>query len=307
MLSSIIHLFKALYAYCTDFVINLANLTGLSYYEINFVIFLVLFPMALLLSVIFFFIQKRRLRQLKEKKQDEKKDEYKSNNKVTKTNQSTIESNLSKIKKVIFHYLHPLHAIAISIVLGFLSLFFSSYSILIILFICLLLSSSILLALFQGKWRLAFYSFLLQIGIFFGCYILAGFFWLLCPGRDIGNADFYSNEIYNQTNLTIPKELTLISKIDTIGYGGIEHEYEAECLYQGPKHVIEAFEDSLKVQPGISNNEGPIDLSKSVINLSQFKKKDIGSSYSMSKEGSYNIDIAFNKQKTKMYYSAFYY
>lgn len=305
MFSSLIHLFKALYAYCTDFVINLANLTGLSYYEINFIIFLVLFPLAFLISVMFFFIQKKRLRKLKERKQDENEDENTTIN--TNTKQSTRVSNSSKIKKVILHYLHPLHAIAISIMLGFLSLFFTSYSILIILFICLLLSSSILLALFQGKWRLALYSFLLQMGIFFGCYVLAGFLWLLCPGRDIGDADFYSNEIYNRTHLSIPKELKLISKIDTIGYGGIEHEYEAECLYQGPKHVIEALEDSLKVQPGISNNEGPIDLSKSVINLSQFKKKDIGSSYSMSSEGSYNIDIAFNKQKTKMYYSAYYY
>lgn len=305
MFSSLIHLFKALYAYCTDFVINLANLTGLSYYEINFIIFLLLFPLAFLLSTMFFFIQKRRLQKLKERKQDENEDEHTSIN--IKSNQSTSESHSSKIKKVIFHYLHPLHAIAISIVLGILSLFFAPYSIYLILIICLLLSASILLALFQGKWRLALNSFLLQMGILFGCYILAGFLWLLCPGRDIGDAYFYSNEIYNRTHLTIPKELTLISKIDTIGYGGIEHEYEAECLYQGPKHVIEALEDSLKIQPGISNNEGPIDLSKSVINLSQFKKKDIGSSYSMSSEGSYNIDIAFNKQKTKMYYSAYYY
>jgi hypothetical protein len=47
-MSSLIHLFKALYAYCTDFVINVANLTGLSYYEINFIIFIVLFIQPLL-------------------------------------------------------------------------------------------------------------------------------------------------------------------------------------------------------------------------------------------------------------------
>lgn len=33
-----------LYNYCTDFIINLANLTSLSYYEINALIFLLVWP-----------------------------------------------------------------------------------------------------------------------------------------------------------------------------------------------------------------------------------------------------------------------
>ena len=37
------------YVYCTDFVINLANLTGASYYEVNFFLFCVLYPFLLLL------------------------------------------------------------------------------------------------------------------------------------------------------------------------------------------------------------------------------------------------------------------
>jgi len=37
------------YVYCTDFVINLANLTGTSYYEVNFFLFCVLYPFLLLL------------------------------------------------------------------------------------------------------------------------------------------------------------------------------------------------------------------------------------------------------------------
>ena len=37
------------YVYCTDFVINLANLTDTSYYEVNFFLFCVLYPFLLLL------------------------------------------------------------------------------------------------------------------------------------------------------------------------------------------------------------------------------------------------------------------
>ena len=39
-----------IYSYCTDFVINMANITNLSYYEINFLIFVILFPSCLVLS-----------------------------------------------------------------------------------------------------------------------------------------------------------------------------------------------------------------------------------------------------------------
>ena len=34
------------YAYCTDFCINIANVLGLSYYEVNFVMFCLIFPLA---------------------------------------------------------------------------------------------------------------------------------------------------------------------------------------------------------------------------------------------------------------------
>jgi hypothetical protein len=37
------------YVYCTDFVINLANLTDTSYYEVNFFLFCILYPFLLLL------------------------------------------------------------------------------------------------------------------------------------------------------------------------------------------------------------------------------------------------------------------
>ncbi len=43
----ITQLMSKLYVYCTDFTINLANLTGTSYYEVNFFFFCVLFPFLL--------------------------------------------------------------------------------------------------------------------------------------------------------------------------------------------------------------------------------------------------------------------
>ena len=54
-----------LYFYCTDFIINLANILGLSYYEINFFIFCVIYPVLLLGLIFTFFIQKIRLRKTK--------------------------------------------------------------------------------------------------------------------------------------------------------------------------------------------------------------------------------------------------
>ena len=52
-------LVNSIYNYCTDFMINLANHSGLSYYEVNFILFGVLYPL-LLLFLLFFFLYKRR-------------------------------------------------------------------------------------------------------------------------------------------------------------------------------------------------------------------------------------------------------
>ena len=54
----------ATYIYCTDFIINLANILGLSYYEINTLIFCFIYPVLTLLLVIFYFYQKKRLKKL---------------------------------------------------------------------------------------------------------------------------------------------------------------------------------------------------------------------------------------------------
>jgi len=62
----IIKLGKFIYFYCTDFIINLANIFNLSYYEINFIIFCVLYPVLIIGSIGFYLIQRMRLRRIKE-------------------------------------------------------------------------------------------------------------------------------------------------------------------------------------------------------------------------------------------------
>jgi hypothetical protein len=37
-------IYRFVYMYCVDFLINLSNILGSSYYELNFVLFCVLFP-----------------------------------------------------------------------------------------------------------------------------------------------------------------------------------------------------------------------------------------------------------------------
>ena len=61
-MDTIIAFFNHTFAYCTDFVINCANILNLSYYEINFILFCVLYPALLLGAMLTYGIQRRRLR-----------------------------------------------------------------------------------------------------------------------------------------------------------------------------------------------------------------------------------------------------
>jgi hypothetical protein len=46
-----------LYVYCTDFIINMSNLLGISYYEFNFIIFCLVLPfLTLLLGIRFLYL-----------------------------------------------------------------------------------------------------------------------------------------------------------------------------------------------------------------------------------------------------------
>ena len=53
------------YNYCTDFVINLSNITNLSYYEVNIFIFCFAYPMLALGLPILYLIQKKKISKLK--------------------------------------------------------------------------------------------------------------------------------------------------------------------------------------------------------------------------------------------------
>jgi hypothetical protein len=57
-------LINELYVYCTDLVINLANIFYLSYYEINTIIFCIIYPVFLIGLSSIYLIQKRRLKKL---------------------------------------------------------------------------------------------------------------------------------------------------------------------------------------------------------------------------------------------------
>ncbi|ADQ16120.1 putative inner membrane protein translocase component YidC [Leadbetterella byssophila DSM 17132] len=63
----IIKIFGSIYIYLTDFIINLANITGGSYYELNFLFFCVLYPLIFLTSIVYFLVQKLRLYKVKRK------------------------------------------------------------------------------------------------------------------------------------------------------------------------------------------------------------------------------------------------
>ncbi len=62
-----IQLVRWIYIYCTDFMINLANLMHLSYYETNFFLFCIIFPAMLVASSAFYIFQLIRLNRLKKK------------------------------------------------------------------------------------------------------------------------------------------------------------------------------------------------------------------------------------------------
>ena len=59
------HLVKTIYVYCTDFIINFANIVNWSYYEVNTLIFCILYLVLLIGLTGIYLIQKSRLKKLK--------------------------------------------------------------------------------------------------------------------------------------------------------------------------------------------------------------------------------------------------
>lgn len=64
-MDKLIEYFNYTFTYCTDFVINCANILNLSYYEINFIIFCVIYPILLFGSFGTYVVQRKRLSKLK--------------------------------------------------------------------------------------------------------------------------------------------------------------------------------------------------------------------------------------------------
>lgn len=64
--NEILELGLFVYGYCTDFTINLANLTNTSYYEVNFFLFCVLFPVLLIGLPFTAFFLKFKLKRLQQ-------------------------------------------------------------------------------------------------------------------------------------------------------------------------------------------------------------------------------------------------
>jgi hypothetical protein len=54
-----------LYIYCTDFVINVAHLTGVSYYEVNALLFCYIFPAVLIVLLLLNIYLKIRIYKIK--------------------------------------------------------------------------------------------------------------------------------------------------------------------------------------------------------------------------------------------------
>lgn len=61
LLSILIKIGLSIYGYCTDFVINVANITGTSYYEVNAFIFCILWPLLTILLLGWYLVLRVRM------------------------------------------------------------------------------------------------------------------------------------------------------------------------------------------------------------------------------------------------------
>jgi len=63
-MDKVVDIGKWIFMYCTDFIINVANLTGTSYYEVNAFIFVILWPSLTVIMFLYFVYLKWKLRKL---------------------------------------------------------------------------------------------------------------------------------------------------------------------------------------------------------------------------------------------------
>jgi len=175
--------------------------------------------------------------------------------------------------------------------------------------ICVFFTISIIYLLIQKKWL----RFTLSVLGYFFFIILWVLFQLSAsfgdaytnPETKIGDSKFYSNEILNNTNIKMPKDLKIISKLDTIVYMGIEGEYNAECLYSGSKNLILELENKINTNKEFKKVDQLQVYPTNILSQENFNINELKSVYKKESEGRYIIYIAFSN--TKLYYSAFYY
>jgi energy-coupling factor transporter transmembrane protein EcfT len=169
---------------------------------------------------------------------------------------------------------------------------------------------SIIYTIIQKKWLRLFLSFLGFFGFFIawiGFIFIIGFSNDLKPEVEIGDAKFYKNEIKKSSNLKIFKELKLISKLDTIKYIGMGGDYDAECLYTGPRKLIIDLEEEVISQKEFNKVKEIEDTQTTNLKENNFNLKELKSLYKKESEGGCIIHIGFDKNNSKLYYSAYYY
>lgn len=169
---------------------------------------------------------------------------------------------------------------------------------------------SIVYTITQKKWLRLLFSilgFLTFFVVWLGFLFYKEFADELKPIVELGDSNFYKNEIEKSSNLKIQPSLKIISKLDTILYVGIEKEYDAECLYSGPSKLIIELENEIISQKEFSKVDKLEKYPTEVLTQDNFNLKELKSVYKKESQGSYIIYIAFNKSNSKIYYSALYY
>jgi energy-coupling factor transporter transmembrane protein EcfT len=173
--------------------------------------------------------------------------------------------------------------------------------------VCLAFIISIIIKIVKREWAKTFLSsmaflFFFVIWAFFG--LMA---YLSSPRITIADHEFYSNEISKTVGLIVPKELKLVSKLDTIVFMGMEGEYDAECLYSGPEKIILDLEQKIRRREGFVKVNELGNYPTSVIKTNNFSVNDIKSIYKKEDFGRYIIHVAVDKNSSKLYYSAMHY
>jgi energy-coupling factor transporter transmembrane protein EcfT len=182
--------------------------------------------------------------------------------------------------------------------------FFYSFIIIVLIF-----TISLIYTIVQKKWLRLFFSVLGFVGFFIilSIIFIYGFYDAISTKYEIGDSKFYSNEIAYSSNLHISRDLKLVSKLDSIFYVGLEREYDAECLYTGPKRSIQELERNIISQKEFTKVKQIENYPTQVLTKTNFNLKDLNSVYKKESDGHYIIYVAFDKMYSKFYYSAVYY